>query len=276
MNLLTYQRLRREGIVPDLLLIEILPALFSVRTDYDEISETILPTSNAFWEDLSLLKRYNGLNRPKLRRKWWKTFLVPWYHHRLCLLNQFAPKLLPGQFRPISFPMDDFGDLCNLPEKVPQEDRARGLDHARREYFQCLGNLRLAPRAMAALRELLETCQQDGVPAVLVIMPEGEEFRSWYGPGAWDTLEQSLEALSREYHVPLVDAHEWMSEADFSDSHHLLRQGRERFTERLGREVVLPLLHGQGGDRQAPSPSSANGPSHPSWSFIFSKRQTNP
>jgi hypothetical protein len=72
---------------------------------------------------------------------------------------------------------------------------------------------------------------------VLVLMPEGSEFRSWYPPSELPQIESFLGALQREYQVPLVDARTWIADDDFADSHHLLLPGAAQFTKRLGQEV---------------------------------------
>ncbi len=99
--------------------------------------------------------------------------------------------------------------------------------------------------ACDALRELLDDSRRDGVKTALVVAPEGPEFRGWYPPKTWRTIRVWLERLSREYDAPLVNAREWIDEDDFMDSHHLLKAGAARFTERLGRECIVPMLRGE-------------------------------
>jgi hypothetical protein len=73
-------------------------------------------------------------------------------------------------------------------------------------------------------------------------MPEGKAFRRLYPPEAWSQIESLTLALSREFEAPVINAREWMRDDDFSDAHHLLDEGAARFTDRLGREGVQPLL----------------------------------
>jgi hypothetical protein len=79
---------------------------------------------------------------------------------------------------------------------------------------------------------------------VLVLTPEGKEFQGWYAPEARAEVDRYSAAVASEYGLPLIDARDWLSEEDFSDQHHTLRRGAERFTERLGREVLRPLVAG--------------------------------
>ena len=74
------------------------------------------------------------------------------------------------------------------------------------------------------------------------LMPEGPQFRSWYPPGVMRQVNGLLDRLSRRHEVPVIDAHDWIATEDaFLDSHHLLPEGAEVFSRRLGREA-LPLL----------------------------------
>jgi hypothetical protein len=98
---------------------------------------------------------------------------------------------------------------------------------------------------LAALHELLELCRQRQIGAALVLMPEGSEFRSIYSPAAWQQIGTFLAETSHEFAVPVVNAREWVPDNNFTDSHHLLLRGATVFTERLGQEVILPLLEGQ-------------------------------
>ena len=97
-------------------------------------------------------------------------------------------------------------------------------------------------RGMQALSELLSLAQEERIATALVLMPEGPVLRSCYPPQTWQRVHASLEGLGRQFGYPLINAREWVAEEDFSDSHHLLPSGATLFTERLGRELVLPAL----------------------------------
>ena len=67
-----------------------------------------------------------------------------------------------------------------------------------------------------------------------------------------DIVQTSLDELAAEYGVPVLDAREWMTEDDFSDSHHLTCAGATRFTERLAVEELAPWLRGLRAGRGGP------------------------
>ena len=88
----------------------------------------------------------------------------------------------------------------------------------------------------------LELCRAHGLKAALVLMPEGSAFRARYNPKVWRQIKDFLDALSRTYDAPLINAREWIEDDGFFDSHHLIIPGAITLARRLSREGVLPLL----------------------------------
>jgi hypothetical protein len=93
------------------------------------------------------------------------------------------------------------------------------------------------------IRELLGLCRREGISTALFVTPEGSEFQSWYSPSARAAVAAYLSRLSVQEGVAIMDARDWVSDC-FSDGHHLLPVGAAKFTERLGREVIQPMLNG--------------------------------
>jgi hypothetical protein len=242
-ELLMLKRLQAEGIHPDLLLVEVLPYLLAWPVPNQELEAGGLPIDRLGWRDLPLLARYSGPGREALRRDWWQGELVPWHTHRLAILNRVAPRLLPLDRRVDGFwSVDRSGYLGTDWETLSPAVRRRALESARRECASSLTGFVPRGPASEGLREILAVCQGGRIPAALVLMPEGPEFRSWYPPGTWEQIQSYLDGLSRDWEVPLINAREWLAEDDFLDSHHMLARGAARFTERFGHEALLPLV----------------------------------
>jgi len=183
-----------------------------------------------------VLARYAG--RRHLRRHWCKYTAWPWYYRRrelVALASDFLG-------RPPACEADASGWERNRFEGRPVESRAPALEGTRAEYGPLVRDFRVGAGPRAALREALALCRAEGVPAALVLMPEGPAFRSWYGAGAWPRVRGLLEGLGREFGARVIDARCWMPEDAFSDSHHLLSDGATAFTRRFGAEAVAPLL----------------------------------
>ena len=238
-ELLNWGRLRRARVRPDLLLVEVLPPLLSEQFPPGDYSEALLPVNRLSWEDLRLVERYAGNTRASLRRDWLAFWPMPWYSDRLGLTSFVAPGLLPPACRV---------NPEEISGPVPPKQRLRATQIASDDYHSRFGVFHLGGPQCQALRELLVSCRTERVSVALVLMPEGPTFRSWYPPGTWETINDWLTQVSCEYDAPLINAREWINdEEDFLDSHHLLRSGGDKFTERLARDYILPFLCGQSG-----------------------------
>jgi hypothetical protein len=251
-ELLTWRRLQQDGVRPDLLLVEVMPVLLCSQTPFGDFAPDHWPTTRLRWRDLALVERYTGTRRPGLRQDWLTAFALPCYSQRCSLTSFVAPDLLakvdgPDDQRKV----DEFGGLTPLKTPTP-EDRRRFTQAARDGYKPYLNGFRLGGPQCEALRELLASCRQEGVPVALVLMPEGPTFRSWYSPETLRDVREWVNQLGAENAAPVIDAREWMVEDDFRESNHLLPDGAVRFTDRLGRETIRPLLRRLSEEKKSP------------------------
>src|SRR5262249_7123959 len=129
---------------------------------------------------------------------------------------------------------------------LTEEEHRAAVAFAFRQYKGALQDYHIGVQADRALRELLQVSRREGIGVVFVTMPEDAQFRSWYPPVGLAAFDAYLTELCREHGVCWVDARDWVSRDGFFDGHHLLARGATVFTERLGREVLLPLLRGVG------------------------------
>jgi hypothetical protein len=240
-QLLHLRRLLDDGVRPDLVLVEVLAPLLADQGAMP-VEANWLSVSRLWLHDLALLERF-GFPRKYLRRTWWQSWPVPVYAHRFAILSRLKAALLPYQLQQDwGIGQDDSGWSPQLVRPSSPEERRLAVERTRKEYARYFENFRLGGPTCAALHETLELCRQEGLPAAMVLLPEGSDFRGWYPPAAWAQIEAFVQGLSREYGAALVNAREWVGDECFSDGHHLLAEGAESFTGRLGREAVLPLL----------------------------------
>lgn len=240
-ELLTWRRLRQDGVRPDLLLIEVTPAFMNDWYLDHEACEETKPTDRIRWLDVRAMRRYCPTVRRGLRREAALAGCNDLYSRRLGILHALAPELLPHtegeqalveRLAPLPFPSEVREDAM---------ERLRGL--TRRDYGAALADWHAGVRAGAALRDLLCSCREMGVPAALVVTPEGPALRGCYTAEVHARIDAWLADVGREHGVPVIDAREWVpDEHDFIDSHHLFPGGAAAFTERLGKERVLPML----------------------------------
>jgi hypothetical protein len=240
-ELIDYRRLRAAGARPAAVLIEVTPALLR-QTD---VWATADQDKRMSWADLAVLGRY----RPRPAEMYWnwaQARTLPWFAYRFSLLAQYLPAGLPPECcQGFNWKdVDGAGWLAVRDEgEVPAAEYRRRLAAVRDAFAPLVEDWRAAPEADRALRELLGECRRDGVPAVLYLMAEGPQFRSWYAPAAQARLGDYLGALARECAVPVIDGRDWVPEEGFEDGHHLRPAGARAFTRRFEREVVGPFLH---------------------------------
>lgn len=233
-------RLLRDGVRPDQVMIEVHPLLLHQENGYGE--EYWLNVNCLDWDDLCLVSRYASRSG-QLQRQWWESRLWPWHSRRFLILDRFAPRWAPPETRQNAWSMlDARGWLPHHRQRVTAEEYRRGQEHARREYEPAIKGFRVTELADRAMCELLELCSREAIAAALFVMPEGSEFRSWYQPAARGEVEAYLGKLSRQYGCPYYDAAAWCADDDFWDGHHLLPDGARRFSAKFGRQALQPTL----------------------------------
>jgi hypothetical protein len=114
-----------------------------------------------------------------------------------------------------------------------------------RSFFPLLDHFDLSPASDGVLREMLTICRKEGISATLLLMPESKGFHGLYSRATCAAFSQYLKGLSREFRVPVFDTHDWVVDGGFADGFHLCLPGTDLYTERLGREILGPLVAGQ-------------------------------
>jgi hypothetical protein len=245
--LLNFGRLLQDGIRPDLLLIELMPAyLDRPRT----AGTTWIDAEQLEQRDLALLHRYQLPSAQELICNWWHGLPVPWYTCRLAILSEAIYRIQGISSMSWQHGCDPSGWLSGRPAVVAPEIRRHELNHASNEFVQALQSFELGGPNAEAIRRLVQESHREHIPVALVLMPEGPIFRSWYPEKSWRQVEEFMGEMTAQHHVPIINARDWVQEEDFSDSHHVLNGGTRVFTERLAREFLLPFLRGA----EMPSP----------------------
>jgi hypothetical protein len=241
-NLVYFRRLLGEGVRPDLVFIEVMPAYLA--TQVSTPAEMAWTNPERFTGDEIAVLASVGVATESVRDAYRATSLLPGVYLRHQLVSRVWRHLLPWYVRfDFSRNADAWGWNEPMDSGTP-EGRAKGIANARKDFAPHLTNYRPGGPAGEALRATLELCREQHAAAALVLMPEGETFRGWYSPEALARLDAFLGGLTREFGVPVIDARTWVAERDTSDSHHLLLSGAMTFTERFAREAVVPLLTG--------------------------------
>lgn len=232
------ERLLERGVRPDLLFVEVMPAMLSWRGG-QPMEERMLDGSRLSVAELTSLLSYFEQPRRALGR-WSAAWLAPAHRRarelrRLVRLDDVGEAPDPAAADHL---MDEYGWQC-----VPcSADAARRRDlilMASNQYDGALAEFELGARPTAALRALIARCRCESIDVTLVLMPEAESFRSLYSAGAEAELQSFLLDLRSEYGAALVDARHWVADEHFSDGHHLSPAGAAAFTVRFQRESLL-------------------------------------
>jgi hypothetical protein len=229
-----------EGVRANLLLVEVAPPFLAGQPGAEKELD-ILPPSRLWLTEMPILEQYAG-RATGVRRAWWRANVVPWYGYRFAVVSRIVPRWLPMQLQ------ENFGDGLDgcgwapLPISRPTpEAYHRALEATQRHFGGCLAGFRLGGSSCAGLRDLLALCRSERIPVALVLMPESSDFRAWYPAAARVEIRTFLAGLTREFAAPVIDARDWVADADFSDGHHLLADGATIFSERLGPDVLRLL-----------------------------------
>ena len=192
-----------EGIRPDLLVIEVLPPLFSAP-HHHLISEEEWGVAD--WMSLHqfrLMRPYFAGPGRKLGG-WIAARLAPAFTYRRALQALMElPMLPPEDRRPVPYVHDRWG--CRCPNHLTPKQRTSCVVMAR-DYVPSLNRFRLGDGPRRALRDLLKCCNREHIKVVLVLMPESTEFRGWYRPECLTAMDQMLAQMRAEWGVPTIDA----------------------------------------------------------------------
>lgn len=234
MNLIAWRRLEREGVKARWLVLELVPTLMM-----GEHPSTAAGVATA--PDLPVLLEY--FPRGRALRTYVKNRANPWYQHRQALLQRWAPALATQASHTDLVKLGPCGGDAgwNLPNHVPDEDRRRMTARVAAG-AQFLRAWKIDARADRAIRTVLEDCRRQNIPTLLLLTPESSELRACYSPDSLVALDDYCARLSREFQAPLINARAWLDDEDFSDGHHVVRRGAERFTLRLAKDALQPFL----------------------------------
>jgi hypothetical protein len=236
-ELLNLERLLEDGVRPDLLLVEVMPAHLMERSQpqFENI-----PAQRIGLHERAVLQRHE-ISMSGMKRDTWLSWGVPWYAHRLEALSVVMPKLLPPVVR------YDWGRKCDASgwvqptHDLSEETRKKATTFALSAYSYTQDS-RIGGAFVPAVHSLLQRCRDEHIPVGVVWMPESSEFRKLYSPRVRSEVESYLAGLSREYGATVVQTRDWVGDEHFFDAHHLLPEGAAVFTTRLGKEVIEPLL----------------------------------
>lgn len=236
-NLMMVDRLLRQQIRPRWIVLEMVPRFLGCE-------KTGMATTFTTGWDLPLLQKY--VAPYKLWSVYLRNRLNPWYKYRQDILSLCASAWVsacPQDFCTLD-PLG--GDTGWVAERALSEaERRRRLFLTHHAILQDFQTFNIEAATDAAVRALLDRCRQHGIQVVLLQTPESQEYRDWHPPHVRAQSEAYLARISQDYGLPVVDARTWVPDSMFADGHHLMVDGAEFFSRRLGQEVLEPLVQGR-------------------------------
>jgi hypothetical protein len=248
-ELMTFRRLRAEGIKSEWMLIETWPVLWPEDGTFAE--RRIIEQDDLRWIDTPVYLRYMP-GKIELLSKSIKGNLLPLLSYRSRLLHATARVFLPhqqvtqfdGEYQDWD-PFDGTGWLpCHKHPETPEElweEVVKGRWYT----YPLVNPLRVSANSDKALHDLLDECRAAGIKIALLLMPEHSECRRWYSPQAQNLVSSYLSGICKEYGISAFDTRDWSPDGDFADFCHMVRHGAKPFSERFAREVMQPWLNGE-------------------------------
>lgn len=226
-------RLLRDGIEPDTIVVEVMPHFLAEGTVTNQAVAHVTPYSNA---DRIWLAEHgiepDASSFPQRRKG-----LAIW-EYRAELLRIYVPSLVGGDSSGSwVHSTDAYGSMLIDNGRFSEERRAKALAIAQLDHAQELGSFKFGEFGLRALEAIMHEGEQRQIEVVLVLMPEGDTFRTWYRPGAREEIYSRVAQLADKHAAHLLDVSELLGDADFLDSHHMLHSGSAKFSAHLGQQV---------------------------------------
>jgi hypothetical protein len=243
LELLTLERVLRDGIKPEYLLVEVFrPTLYGGGPDERSIPQA---ETRLGLRDLAFLEPYGGSSE-RLWHFWMVSRIAPWSTYRHFMIGHWLADWQPYRIR-MHHTWDQIDSHGSQPfpfEAAAGNFRTAWIETYRGLYGRAAQRGTVGKFADRTLRDLVARCRKEGIAVAFFAMPEGPAFQSWYPIEVKAAINAYLQSLGRELHVPFFDFTAGFAETEFADSHHLLEAGASRFTRKFTKECLRPWLAG--------------------------------
>ena len=242
---LALRRLIDHGLKPDAVIVEIFPMTLVSDDQYFQAGYHF-PPHRLRWGDIRSLSAIVPDNAWRHGSEWVANNAVfPWHTHRFSLVGLFAPKWQVDQLSDNANPriwrkiVSPTGWIrFGVDEPTPAQ-RQKSEDVARSAYGPIGISTTISKQVAATYEALFACCREHGIEVrAVVMMPESEMFRGFYGPSLQQEVRRFAESVTHDHGIPVVDAREWIPAEQFWDGHHLLAAGARAFTDRICTETL--------------------------------------
>lgn len=237
LQLLTLDRLLRAGERPDAVVIEFWPPLLADGAWSEEDKRIAANRLSA--SDLDVVIRH-AVDPDRVRTAWGEARRVPAYGQRFVARGLSVPLWDPYDRR-ISTVWEGMDDWGWRAEKERSDDagvRGAIMRLVKSHYGPALARGRFGPLAVRTAEELFRLCRRQAIPTAVVWMPEGSEFRGWYGLETEVAAASLLAHWEQSFGVSVIDVRAWLPDESFSDGFHLTPAGAVEFTLRFAHDLL--------------------------------------
>lgn len=224
------ERLHASGLVPDVVVIELMtPLLCGNETPFEERSLDGERFALSELADVSIGRNFRGAYR-----KWLYHRIKPVLAHGAELRHWFGIDAMGNdELHRENADLDAYGWRAS---GLPPERLAEVKALAHRQYDVCYRSFAIHPEQRRRIDALLARCVELGAKPILLLMPEGSEFRDLLPSEGEARLQGFIQHLQTRHSVQVIDARRWMPDNAFVDMHHLDGPSAIAFSERLMRD----------------------------------------
>jgi hypothetical protein len=241
-QLLTLRRMLAGGVRPDFVLIDTQGAFCAGANQFG--AETYYPLLRLQGNDLPVICRYDP-DGDAVCDRWLRLQRFPWLSYRknlqACLLPRWATAAEQSE---MSWRFIDQNGWLVLPHYL---DGTKHWSHEQksqspRYWAKGISSQPCSESLIRVYREIVSLCQRVGVRIVMVRMPEYSVMRAEIKPETQAQLDLIHADFSRATGEPVIDARAWVPDDEIFDGTHLSPAGSVRFTRRLEKDALEPLL----------------------------------
>jgi hypothetical protein len=235
-----FRRFLDDGVRPDLVVVEVMPHFLTCPKGTDAgAEENSLHAARLTCAELPRAASY--CRQPsRFVGPWLLSRLVPSYHCQ-AELREFAGVDAPTTpDRPYGRDSHGLHTHARLVAGTPQQTSAfttAWIESSRRS----LEGDRFTDEARRSVRDLLTLCRTECRQTVLLAPPVRSEVLRVM-PKLAELRAAELAAIAAECNVPSIDARRWLDDGDFFDAVHVQAIGVEHYSDRIGRDVLAPIL----------------------------------
>ncbi|HKB03702.1 MAG TPA: hypothetical protein VKD90_15875 [Gemmataceae bacterium] len=233
-------RMAASGLRTDVLFLELLHPFYNAAAARS-LDHSLLDGARLSYGEAVGLLSYGERSKSGPLRRWFYARALPIRRHQAELRDLIGlDEYRPGRGPPSAYdPIDPFGYRPWL--KDPKE-WAELTALAHRQYDPFYADFRLDSAPWGRMLATIDGARSAGTAVVVVLMPEGSEFRGLYSPTCRAGVEDLIRRLRDEVGVPVVDGRDWLPDSAFYDQHHLKPDGAKAFADRFRTEALEPAL----------------------------------